>query len=99
MYDYGKNKNYDIYGCAYAQEYPLDKIDGSNIILIHSDNDLLATPRDVATLVGKLGGEDKIYDRHLIPHPHWNHLDFVIAKEAGAFVNFKILKYLKEFEI
>lgn len=99
MYDYGKKKNHDLYGHSYPAEYPLEKVNGQNLILMHSDNDLLATPRDVKTLVSKLGGVDKIYDKYEVPLEHWNHLDFLIGKQSGQYINWNILKYLKEFDV
>ena len=97
MFDHGK-KNFELYGSDTPPQYPLHRIPPENIILMHSKNDLLASPRDVYNLIDEMGGWDKLYDVYEVPHRDFNHLDFVIAKDSGRLINFKILQYLKKFE-
>ena len=95
-YDFGSSKNKDVYGSQVAPEYPLQNIRSSDIALLSSDNDWLASPADVNLLVRKLNG--KLIEDYKIPIKGWNHLDFLIGRDAGVVVNRKILHILRPYD-
>lgn len=93
-YDYGR-KNMQIYGSKQPPEYNLTSITNEHIALMSSYNDWLADPMDVQVLRRKLSVKP-IMD-YTVELEKWNHLDFVLAKESGKYINTKILKLLNEY--
>lgn len=109
-YGYGNRRKY---GEKTPPEYDLSKIDSKFIALFSGLNDLLATPEDVNVLRNSLKGKlytlyvmntYKIFlvpllEDYVIPFQDWNHLDFVWSKEAGRFINYKILELLSKTDL
>ena len=92
-YDYGITGNIGRYGQSEPPQYPLDKITNPNIALIHSANDYLSSLGDNAVLRESL--QVRPICDHLVPVPHWNHLDFIIAMQQHKYVNSKIYEILE----
>lgn len=93
-YDYGKKKNVDKYGQEAAPEYMLEEITNEYICLMSSENDWLASPPDVKILRERLNVT--LMEDYVVPLPKWNHLDFVIARETGKYINSRIIDLLKK---
>lgn len=92
MFDYGHNKNIATYGSAEPPDYDLSRINHPKISLIWAQNDALADPADVQLLKNNL--QVKLADDYRIPLKQFNHLDFLWAKDAGKYVNSKVLEIL-----
>ena len=56
FYDYGREKNLQLYRSALAPEYNISRIDNQYIILVSGANDYLSDPIDVDYLRSKLSG-------------------------------------------
>lgn len=93
-FDYGKEKNLELYLAESPSEYCLEDITNPNIALIYGANDLLAPPEEVEWLRKHLKVKP-ILDVE-IEDKKWNHVDFVIGKDVGKYVNAKIVKLLSE---
>jgi esterase/lipase len=85
MYDYGKERNLQIYGEEIPPLYPIGNISVPTLI-VSSDNDSLVTEQDTEFLYNKLSPEAKV-------HGHWkisglNHLDYHLGlHRRELFVN------------
>ena len=93
-FDYG-DRNMQVYGSREAPEYPLENITSRHIIVFLSQNDWLSNPRDTDILVQRL--RVPLHKRFTIPVKSWNHLDFLLAKQAGRHVNRPILAILEKY--
>nr|XP_012138725.1 PREDICTED: lipase 3-like [Megachile rotundata] len=99
QYDYGAQKNLEIYNCDEAPIYDLSKIETRNlskietpVTLIYGENDWLATPSDVERLHKELPNST-IYK---VPFSSFNHIDFLWAVDARKLVYNKILAQLEQ---
>ncbi|XP_067204979.1 gastric triacylglycerol lipase-like [Linepithema humile] len=90
-YDFGENKNLRIYNAKLPPDYNLSSITVP-IALIYADNDQLATKKDINRLRGLL---TNIVDDYRVPHPKFNHIDFLWAKDAPTLVYNKIIEIMK----
>lgn len=63
--------------------------------LYYSTNDELAEPIDVEKLYSKLPNTIDFYQ---IPDPTFNHLDFVVAKNARELLYNRIFEVMKKME-
>jgi lysosomal acid lipase/cholesteryl ester hydrolase len=96
-FDFGNNReNMLAYGTIKPPLYPVWKINNPYIALHYSQNDLLATPEDVAVLKRYLT-EKPLIDDYIVPHDKWNHLDFIWGKDAGIYVNSRVEKLLNQY--
>ncbi|XP_055912111.1 lipase 3-like [Eupeodes corollae] len=57
------------------KDYPIEKIDVP-IFLYYSENDYMSSEVDVEKLMRKLK-ESTLRGAHKVPHPRWNHLDYL----------------------
>ena len=97
-FDFGMMKNMRLYGSIVPPEYPLSNIDPTNIVLISSKDDTLATPKDTDLLIQRLGGSSKFLGVHKITTEFWNHMDFTLGVKTGQYVNYPVLQYLAKYE-
>jgi lysosomal acid lipase/cholesteryl ester hydrolase len=93
-YDYGKMNNMRMYQSLSPPEYPLEEITNPNIALIHSANDWLSSLGDNGLLRERL--QVKPVCDHLVPVPHWNHLDFILGLQQHKYVNKKVYEILED---
>lgn len=93
MFDHGPNKNMDTYGTSEPPEYNVSQITHPKISFLWSMNDALATPTSVQFLREKL--TVKLVDDYKIPIKEFNHLDFLWGRDAGKYVNSKVLEILQ----
>lgn len=95
-YDFGPKKNQDMYNSTTAPEYKLENITSKDIVLFSADNDWLAPPADVSILLHRLKGH--VLLDYKVPVKDFNHLDFLIARDAGFFVNKKLIQILRKYD-
>lgn len=93
MYDHGWAINLIRYHSKSPPKYPLENITNKNIALFTSTNDWMASPEDVKWLKSQL--KVPLLLDYNIPFRNWNHADFLLAKEAGKYVNKKVIDVLK----
>ena len=92
-YDYGKSENMKRYGQSEPPLFPLNKITNPNIALLHSANDYLSSLGDNAVLRENL--KVRPVCDHLIPVPHWNHMDFLLGMQQHKYVNRKVYEIIE----
>lgn len=92
MFDHGRSQNLARYGTSEPPDYDLSRINHSKISLIWGENDALADPTDVQILREHL--TVKLADDFKVPIKEWNHLDYLWARDAGKYVNTKVLEIL-----
>uniref|UniRef100_T1JV91 Lipase n=1 Tax=Tetranychus urticae TaxID=32264 RepID=T1JV91_TETUR len=93
-FDYGEEKNYELYGSAEPPEFPFYKINPKKLVFISGLNDQLATPINVQNLRNSLC--DRVDTDHVITDPYFNHGDIVIAKDAFPYVNDVVSRLIEE---
>ncbi|XP_055327362.1 uncharacterized protein LOC129580729 [Paramacrobiotus metropolitanus] len=94
MFDYGsKKENIKHYGQPIPPEYPLAAITVPTV-LMYGQNDILATPPDVARLQGTL---TSLVESYKVPFDKWSHLDFIWGIEANKYVYQEILRVVKKY--
>ncbi|KAL7287740.1 hypothetical protein TKK_0018123 [Trichogramma kaykai] len=92
-YDYGKNKNLQIYNSTVPPQYDLSKVQVP-VGIFWSENDWLASPIDVQRLYKSL--PNKIIN-YKVDYPKFNHLDFLWAVDAPKLVYKKLVATMEEF--
>lgn len=90
MYDFGPKENMIRYGTPRPPDYPLSRIRLPTIILVRGDNDFLSTTEDQKILLSQLGVKPLLDIRI----PEYNHLDFILARNAAQKVNFPVIQTL-----
>lgn len=94
MYDYGFGGNIRKYGQINPPQYNLGRITlNKSISLIYGQSDFLSVLGDIDRLKGQLNVQ--LADDYLIPDHLWNHLDFIWGKDAGKFVNRKVIEIIE----
>jgi hypothetical protein len=96
QYDLGRKKNMDVYGMDKPPEYPIEDITCPYIALMSSENDWLASPKDVDILRSRLNV--KPIEDYVVELPQWNHLDFILAKDSGKYVNTKVVDLMDMYD-
>ncbi|KAJ6237060.1 lipase [Anaeramoeba flamelloides] len=91
-YDFGSEKNIEIYGQATAPLYDLSKIphDGTKWMIYYGGNDIMVVPEDVDTLVKEL--DPRVLYSKPIFLPKFSHLDFVWGTNANKFIYYDVVK-------
>jgi hypothetical protein len=92
-YDYGSNGNMARYGQPMPPNYRLDTINNRFIALIYGTNDWLVDFKDLMYLKSTL--KVPLLEDYAVPNSDWTQLDFIWAKEAGLYVNSKVLEILE----
>ena len=94
QYDYGWIRNHWRYNSVTPPEYKLENV-RNKVALHYSQNDWLATPKDVETLHHKL---PNMIGKFLVNYPDFNHLDFVWGVDAQELLYKKIFKLMELVE-
>ena len=94
MFDYGDD-NMRVYGARQPPEYQLAKVSSRHIIIFLSKNDWLSSEKDTGILIKKL--KIPVYKHYTIPVKTWNHLDFLLGKDSGKYINGPILTIMQEY--
>ena len=94
QYDYGKEKNYEIYGNEISPEYDLSKFKEYKIksLLYTSDKDPFSNIDDLNHLVKYLN--KKYVDIRRMKN--YNHMDFLWSEDAKDDIYIPIIQFLKE---
>lgn len=92
MFDHGGSRNMVLYGRAEPPEYDLSQINHPKMSLVWGENDALADPADIELLRQSL--TVKLADDYKVPIKEWNHLDYLWARDAGKYVNQKVIEIL-----
>ncbi|XP_015793936.1 lipase member K-like [Tetranychus urticae] len=93
-FDYGEDKNYELYGSAEPPEFPFYKINPNKLVFISGLNDQVTTPINVQNLRNSLC--DRVDTDHVITDPYFNHGDIVIAKDAFPLFNDIVVRSIEE---
>ncbi|XP_067626645.1 lipase 3-like [Eurosta solidaginis] len=86
QFDYGVEKNLEVYGTTEPPDYNLENLDVP-MYAYYSDNDYLAELSDSNRLFIRLKTLKRAYR---VPETQWNHFDFVTGKGVGDVV-YKVL--------
>lgn len=92
-FDHGENKNLEKYGSKIPPEYPVEKIT-TPIALFYSDNDWLVSFDDTEALRKRLQNVVEVYQ---VPYPHFNHVDYLFAKDVKTLVFSKLSSVIKQY--
>ncbi|XP_055640361.1 lipase 3-like [Toxorhynchites rutilus septentrionalis] len=93
QFDYGTRRNLIIYGQEKPPDYNLTNI-VAPIILHYGRNDHLAHVENVERLARQL---PNLMESHLIDMPLFNHMDFLIAKDAKKLLYTQIVDNIEQF--
>ncbi|XP_055844313.1 lipase 3-like [Episyrphus balteatus] len=96
QFDYGLARNLAKYGSKKPPLYPLAKIDVP-IYLYYAQNDYLAAVEDVERLIKELP-ETSVKQTYAVPHPKWNHFDFLWGLNVKEQVYDTLMENLAEIE-
>ncbi|EDW12735.1 lipase 1 [Drosophila mojavensis] len=95
QFDFGILQNRKRYSSLKPPKYNLSSVT-AQVILYHSQNDLLGQPEDVTRLYFAL---PNVVERYLVELPSFNHLDFLWGMDAPELVfgrMFKNMRYVEE---
>lgn len=90
-YDFGPEKNREIYNRTTPPDYNLKKITAP-VAIYYSLNDWITTISDIHILMKKLPNVVKSY---LVPHKEFNHIDFILGTQAPKYLFKEVLKTMK----
>nr|CAD7609807.1 unnamed protein product [Timema genevievae] len=93
QFSYGLIKNLATYGSLTPPDYDLSKITAP-VFLHWSDNDLMADPKDVQELNGKL---PNVKGSIRVPYAAFNHLDYMWAIDGKTLVYDTVLENMKKY--
>ncbi|XP_015605711.1 lipase 3 isoform X2 [Cephus cinctus] len=93
QYDYGTEKNKELYNSTNPPEYILSNIDVP-IAFYYADNDWLASSVDVDRLYKEL---PKKLGKYKVDFPKFNHLDFLWGIDAPKLVYERLLSSMKKY--
>jgi lysosomal acid lipase/cholesteryl ester hydrolase len=90
-FDYGAERNYEVYGTPAPPPYDLSKIpDELPVFLVYGGRDPLSDPADVRNLISLLPCR-----LHTLFLPSYAHLDFVLSTSGNADIYSKIVAFFK----
>lgn len=87
QYDYGYFGNHNRYGTFRPPNYNLEQITAP-VALHYGSNDWLAAVVDVQRLASRL---PNLVEYREVPHPRFNHLDFVWARNVSELLYNRVL--------
>ncbi|KAL3273097.1 hypothetical protein HHI36_014551 [Cryptolaemus montrouzieri] len=90
-WDYGKQKNFEIYGTEEPPDYPIKSIKVP-IAIYHSVGDNMVNPKDIENICNDL---PNCVRRFLVEKPSFNHADFIY--DGTDQLNIPILEFMKNF--
>ncbi|ODM89842.1 Lipase 3 [Orchesella cincta] len=95
-YDYGSERNLLKYGSTQPPHYNMEKV-AAPTYLFYGENDNMVTSADVARLRDSLPPKF-MRGYHGVEWTAFNHVDFLIAKDADVLLYNKILQTMKELD-
>ncbi|KAF2901736.1 hypothetical protein ILUMI_04464 [Ignelater luminosus] len=96
QFDYGQNKNKEMYGTKEPPIYNLTEF-RVPVYLIRSENDFLVTKENIEKLNSSLPEKVKPYDIYVVRNERFNHGDFVIARDVVPLLYNHILDIITKF--
>ncbi|XP_044254103.1 lipase 1-like [Tribolium madens] len=93
QYDFGKDKNNEIYGTDTPPAYDLSKI-SAPVAVYYGKNDQLVPYLDAQTVIKKLGN---VANDYLVPYDLFDHLDFLFAKDVVNMLYLELLKVMQNY--
>jgi len=93
QFDYGIEKNFEIYGKPNPPDYDLSKVTVP-IAILHGERDHIARIEDTEILLREL---PNVVDFYIVPWKSWTHMDFDYAKDAGRLNHVHVLEMLEKF--
>jgi lysosomal acid lipase/cholesteryl ester hydrolase len=93
QYNHGKEKNLERYGQEVPPDYDLSKITAP-VALYWGENDWLGVKADVSRLAELL---PNLQRKYRIPDDHFNHLDFLFAKDVDTLMYETVENFMKLF--
>ncbi|KAI5646275.1 alpha/beta-hydrolase lipase region domain-containing protein [Phthorimaea operculella] len=93
-YDYGLDKNMDIYGSELPPDYPVENISSPVALFYTKKNDWSSIYEDVLILKNKL---PNLVDFYEVSHPSWAHMDYLWAKDVKKFAYVRLLELFKKY--
>ncbi|XP_021937203.1 lipase 1-like isoform X2 [Zootermopsis nevadensis] len=94
QFDFGEEKNMDLYGQATPPRYNMSLIT-TPVALFYSDNDKLAPEYNVNKVYNAL---PNVIGKFRVPLKTFNHLDFMWGKDAKTLVFKDVLTIMKKYE-
>ncbi|XP_014365451.2 lipase 3 [Papilio machaon] len=92
-YDYGADKNLEIYGSVEPPQYALNRTT-IPVVLIYGKNDYLVDTKDVMWLSTQL---PNVLETYQVRRPTWNHLDYTYSQFTPLQIFPKINKYFLKY--
>ncbi|XP_035720602.1 lipase 3-like [Vespa mandarinia] len=92
-YDYGYEYNMKLYKQKVPLEYDLTRI-SAPVALIYGKNDILVPNKFLVELYKKL---PNIHLFEVVPYDHFNHIDFITARNVKELLNDRIIDLLKHY--
>lgn len=89
-----KSKNQLLYKSKSPPVYDIKLITNKYICLFHGANDWFTSDEDLDFVRNEL--KVPLYQDHRIPYESWNHLDFILGKDCGHFVNAKVIDLIEK---
>lgn len=95
-FDFGHNGNMQKYGQPEPPAYKLERVKlRTPIELYYSDNDYLATLKDVRHLADIMGEQVSLNHVSL---PKYNHFDFILAQNVKTVINDCVVDKMQKYE-
>lgn len=94
-YDYGAEKNKEIYGSPDPVFYNLTKMKVPTYF-IRAHNDLITTKENVEFLYNSLPKETKPYNIYVVDDENFNHYDFLTSKDVIPLLYNHIVEFLEK---
>jgi len=92
-WDFGKNKNLEVYGVDPPPQYDLSKVTAP-VAIYWGQNDWLVQEPDVYRFANAMPNLVKI---QRVNHDKWNHVDFVWGIDADTLLYNPIMEFMKRF--
>ncbi|XP_063894050.1 lipase 3-like [Helicoverpa armigera] len=92
-FDYGDTQNIQVYGSKLPPEYPLEKVTAP-VVIFHGENDWLVSFDDADALRRRL---INVVDVYTVPYRHFNHIDYLFAKDLKQLVFTKLSSVIKQY--
>jgi lysosomal acid lipase/cholesteryl ester hydrolase len=92
LFDYGYEKNMELYRSETPPSYELSEIT-TPVYLYYGDNDWMAAVRDVNKLAEKLGN---LKANTRITRKKFNHMDFIYGSDADSLVYERVIDIIRE---
>ncbi|KAI5645180.1 alpha/beta hydrolase fold domain-containing protein [Phthorimaea operculella] len=93
-FDYGSDKNVDVYGTKSPPDYPVGKINTPVAIVYSRANDWVSVYEDVLILKNNL---PNVVDFYKVPYNTWSHIDYVWAKDVKELVYNRVMELLNKY--